>query len=225
MLKNISVKTITEQIYLEIRSEILNQNLPAGERLTVNMLRERYGVSSSPIREALAHLRKDGLVEYKPNIGMRVITFTEKDINEVFVLVMEFDVIAMRLAMKSAFKDDMLNELENSLNQSYEFIDDSEEWDKFSDEFHLIFYKYSDNERLAEIAAIYRTQFTIFSNAYQKILENRNQIYKQHSEIFEALRSNNINLAEELLRSHMDSSKERALKIYRTEYNTEDKMI
>ena len=51
-LMNGEIKTIAEQIYMLIRSDILHHKLTGGERLTMKFLQERLGVSYSPIREA-----------------------------------------------------------------------------------------------------------------------------------------------------------------------------
>ena len=83
-LMNGEIKTIAEQIYMLIRSDILHHKLTGGERLTMKFLQERLGVSSSPIREALTRLQQDGLVEYQPNVGMRVTKFSAKDVNDIY---------------------------------------------------------------------------------------------------------------------------------------------
>ena len=56
------IKTVTEQIYLVIRSDILQQKRRMGEKLTVKQLQDQLGVSSTPIREALTRLQQDGLI-------------------------------------------------------------------------------------------------------------------------------------------------------------------
>ena len=45
--------TLSEQIYLILRNDILTQKIPCGEKLTLKLLQERFQVSSTPIREAL----------------------------------------------------------------------------------------------------------------------------------------------------------------------------
>ena len=90
-LMNGEIKTIAEQIYMLIRSDILHHKLTGGERLTMKFLQERLGVSSSPIREALTRLQQDGLVEYQPNVGMRVTKFSAKDVNDIYAFMRELE--------------------------------------------------------------------------------------------------------------------------------------
>lgn len=205
------VRTVTEQIYQEIKKDILTHRMKPGEKLTIKKLNEIYGVSSSPIREALTRLQQDGLIDYRPNIGMSVIVMTEKDINEIFLLTAEFDIIAMKGAYYSQHKDELLSDLENVLEQSKDV--NCSDWNKLSDEFHLLFFKYADNSRLSEAAKKIRMQSTILSNAYEEVEENRNEIWNQHNAIFMELKDGKVEEAEKLLRKHLMSSREKAIKI------------
>ena len=60
--------TLSEQIYQILRSDILHQRIPLGEKLTLKNLQAQFEVSSTPIREALTRLTEDGLVRYYSNI-------------------------------------------------------------------------------------------------------------------------------------------------------------
>ncbi|MFQ9891598.1 MAG: GntR family transcriptional regulator [Emergencia sp.] len=207
------IKTVTEQLYRSIREAILSQQIPSGEKLTIKKLNEEYGVSSSPIREALTRLQQDGLIEYKPNIGMSVVVPTANDIREIFELMGEFDAIALRFAMHSEHKEDFIKELEDTHNKIKECIDGGSEWNALSDAFHLVFHQYANNSRLTDAAVKVRSQFTLFSNAYEKIPENRQEIVNQHGKILEALKINDINTAETLMRAHISSSQDKAFKV------------
>lgn len=67
---------IQEQVYEALKSDILYGILEPGTQLKEMELTEYYGVSRSPIREALRRLCGDGLVELKPNCGIFVRVFT-----------------------------------------------------------------------------------------------------------------------------------------------------
>jgi DNA-binding GntR family transcriptional regulator len=68
--KNGSARVSTSrQLYQALREEILTLNLAPGEPIDENGLAERYGVSRSPVREALIRLETDGLVRLTPNKG------------------------------------------------------------------------------------------------------------------------------------------------------------
>ena len=135
------IQTVTEQIYREIRKEILSKTMAPGEKLTIKMLNERYGVSSSPIREALARLQQDGLIDYKPNVGMSVIQLTTRDMDELFDFMAELDVMALRMAMRSGRIEELTDKLRLLQQQAKSCLDDNaEQWNNFSDAFHVTLY-------------------------------------------------------------------------------------
>ena len=59
------------------------------------MLKERFQVSHTPIREALVRLSENGLVTYYSNCGVTVIEFTETDIRQLYQFAAEVDAIAI----------------------------------------------------------------------------------------------------------------------------------
>ena len=69
--------SIVESIYRTLRQEIATGNLPPGARLHQAELAEKLGTSRTPVREALAHLASDRLVEFQPNRGYFVATMSD----------------------------------------------------------------------------------------------------------------------------------------------------
>ena len=209
-----TIKTVTEQIYQEIRNEILTQSLRAGEKITIKMLHDRYGVSSSPIREALVRLQQDGLIEYKPNVGMRVVQLTVNDLKERFPLMAELDAISLRFAASSDRADRLVEELTEIQQQTEAAFYDEANWDRLSDEFHLKFYEIAGNSRLSSAAKRFRTQFTIFTNIYQKDEKNRRSILAEHQAVLDALKEGNIAEAEVRMRNHGYSAERMAMEAF-----------
>lgn len=209
---NANSATVSERIYTAIRDDILNKTLVSGEKLTIKKLHEMYGVSSSPIREALFRLQQDGLIEYRSNAGMRVIEFTRQDLAEIYMLLTEFDVIALRAATTPARRLGTLAALELCMEKSRASIE-NKLWNYYSDAFHSILYEEAQNGRLTDAARKIRIQSTIFSNQYEIKEENRREILKQHEEILNAIRDNRLDRAEDLMRTHVGSSYAKALSI------------
>ncbi|WP_130862903.1 GntR family transcriptional regulator [Bacilliculturomica massiliensis] len=75
-------KTIKDQVYHYIRAKILSQEFPFGSRINIDTLSCLLHVSNSPIREALIMLENDGLLTIQPNVGAKVIQFTEQSYQE-----------------------------------------------------------------------------------------------------------------------------------------------
>jgi DNA-binding GntR family transcriptional regulator len=74
--------TKSAAVIRSLREDISSGEFRPGERLTLRGLSDRYGVSQIPIREALAALERDGLVEIKPHYGARVATISEEELHE-----------------------------------------------------------------------------------------------------------------------------------------------
>lgn len=218
---NANSSTVSERIYTAIRNDILNKTLVSGEKLTIKKLHEMYGVSSSPIREALFRLQQDGLIEYRSNAGMRVIEFTRQDLAEIYMLLTEFDVIALRAATTPTRRLSTLTALELCMERARASIE-NDYWNYYSDAFHSILYEEAQNGRLTDAARKIRIQSTIFSNQYEIKEENRREILKQHEEILSAIRDNQLDRAEDLMRTHVGSSYAKALSILEEEEATSE---
>ncbi|WP_242890985.1 GntR family transcriptional regulator [Actinomadura litoris] len=76
----------TSQAYRAIRRQIIDLTLPPGSSFTETSLAQRWQVSKTPVREALARLRRDGLVEALPRAGYVVSPVTLQDTDDLCAL-------------------------------------------------------------------------------------------------------------------------------------------
>ena len=76
--------TGSQQIYDELRGRILRLELPPGVDLNENDMVEEFGVSRTPVREALIRLTSDGFVSMLPNRGARVMPLEVNEVPELF---------------------------------------------------------------------------------------------------------------------------------------------
>ena len=93
--------TLRQQVYEQLKHDILNCTLPPGEALSENQLLSRFQTSKTPIREALTSLVQDRLVEYFPNRGFMVTTVSVADIQEIFDSRIFFETEIFRLAVRN----------------------------------------------------------------------------------------------------------------------------
>ncbi len=75
-------KTMSLQVYRQIKDDIINGVYPPGAHLVRMTLAKRYGVSAIPVMEALYRLEMDGLVENSPQLGAHVIQISEEILEE-----------------------------------------------------------------------------------------------------------------------------------------------
>lgn len=82
-LKNVTETSLAEKVTVELREAIQSGKLEPGERLVERRLAEQLGVSHIPVREALARLSDEGLIEREPRRGARVAALDATELEEI----------------------------------------------------------------------------------------------------------------------------------------------
>ena len=88
-------------ILQSLRKDILSGEFTSGEKLSEKFLSDKYGVSRTPIREALIHLTAEGLVSNEKNCGARVAGRNAAAAHNVFVLRKAIDEMLVELACET----------------------------------------------------------------------------------------------------------------------------
>lgn len=83
-----------------IRDLIIEGDIAAGARISERELCDRFGVSRTPLREALKVLASEGLVDLTPNRGARVTRLTEQDVEDMFEVMGTLEALAGELAAR-----------------------------------------------------------------------------------------------------------------------------
>ena len=91
--------TKADELALELEQAIVRGELAPGQVLRQEELSERYGVSRTPVREALRRLAALGLVSFEPNRGVRVRTLSRDELREAFLVRAELESLATELAV------------------------------------------------------------------------------------------------------------------------------
>ena len=106
----------------QIRDMIVEGELPPGERINEGALSDQFGISRTPLREALKVLASEGLVELRPNRGTRVAPITPEEVGELFEVVSGIERLAGELAsLRMSDRDfERLQALHDRMEQHYE---------------------------------------------------------------------------------------------------------
>lgn len=192
----------TEQVYDQLRADIIQQAIPCGQKLNISELAKRFDVSASPIREAIGRLQQEGLVQYVPNLGARVITLDDQDIIEIQDIQILLDCGAMRLALKQQAPKFIASELLKYIEKHR--CSSPKERVTASSQFHEVFYKYANNLRLQKLREQTGGQVQILRTVYENQLSNllEDSGLNDHIKIYEAILVGDIELAATLLRNH-----------------------
>ena len=90
--------TKADEIALALEDAVISGELAPGTVLRQEQLSERFGVSRTPIREALRRLAATGLVSFEPNRGVRVRTISREELREAFLVRAELEALVTELA-------------------------------------------------------------------------------------------------------------------------------
>jgi DNA-binding GntR family transcriptional regulator len=91
--------TKADELALQLEQAIVRGEFSPGQVLRQVELSERYGVSRTPVREALRRLAALGLVSFEPNRGVRVRTLSREELREAFLVRAELESLATELAV------------------------------------------------------------------------------------------------------------------------------
>lgn len=138
----IEFKTKTEVVHERIREEIIAGKIKPGQRLVISDLAKDFGHSEIPVREAIRQLESEGMVQVTPHVGAVVREINEKEFLEIYIIRIELEVLATRLAVPH-IGEKALSKL-NSLIQKAEIAIDEGKHDKLgtlNKHFHLSIYQ------------------------------------------------------------------------------------
>lgn len=205
-------RILRQQIYKEIKHDIVTCKLAPGEPLSENQFVDRFQVSKTPIREALTLLVQDGLVEYTPNRGFMVTNVSLTDIQEIFDARIFFESEMFRLAVKniSDAEIDALekqNIVEGDVN-SPEYVDTFMESNR---KFHIALAACGGNSRLL-------LYYEILMNEAQRLFYMDMSLHHRgfrwghgHEGIIQALRNRDEEAGVSVIREALENARKRVL--------------
>src|SRR5690242_18298539 len=95
------------EVLSRLRDYIVEGNLAEGERVPERELCEMFGISRTPLREALKVLASEGLLDLLPNRGARVRALTARDLTELFDVMGGLEAVAGRLACENISEEEI----------------------------------------------------------------------------------------------------------------------
>jgi DNA-binding GntR family transcriptional regulator len=97
-VERIALTSVADEIAFRLEAEILDGVYPSGSHLMQKVICERFGVSRTPVREALRKLQAQNLVDLIPNQGARIRVLTLSELGEVYAVRAELEGFAASLA-------------------------------------------------------------------------------------------------------------------------------
>jgi DNA-binding GntR family transcriptional regulator len=191
-------------VYERLKQLILDQKVAPGAPLPEEELARTFGVSRTPIHEALVRLEKDRLVVLQPWRGAFVRGMTMDDVRELYQIREAVEGMAARLAAEM-IGEEPLNQLGKNCVQLVALgkNGDPSAFFETAREFHWILFRGVSNQRVREILSNIREQL----GAVRKYLVNNPEKVaadlQDHPMILDAIRRHDPEEAEQLMRRHI----------------------
>ncbi|MBV7505449.1 GntR family transcriptional regulator [Bacillus sp. sid0103] len=199
--------SIREHAYNYLKEMILEGELKAGDRLIERELAGKLGISRTPIREALFRLESQGFVKTVPRKGVVVSNISENEVIEVFTILASLEVLAVKLAAGRMDKETQL-ELDQKIEELMELKDQAEENFNFEHiQMNRLINKASKSPKLFEILSGLIDYIHMAANMGYETPGRREESLKEHIDIMKALRDKEAEMAEYLMRIHIENSK------------------
>ncbi|MFA7413577.1 MAG: GntR family transcriptional regulator [Rhizobium sp.] len=188
----------------EIENGIVTGMFEPGEKLDEVQLATRFGVSRTPIREALMQLSAIGLVEIRPRRGAVVVDPGPQQVFEMFEVMAEMEGMAGALAARRHTDEDSKTLL--AAHEKCEQAALSQDTDAYyyeNEEFHRAIYAASHSGFLQEQCIALHRRLRPYRRLQLRVRNRMNVSFSEHGEIVDAILAGDADTARTLLRSHI----------------------
>jgi DNA-binding GntR family transcriptional regulator len=197
-------KTRAELIKEELADAIVRGAIAPGVALDEMGLAKRFGVSRTPIREAIRQLEAIGFAEARPRRGAVVAHITQDRLNEMFTVMAELEALcsswsarAMPAAEKAALR--VLHEECGALAETGML----EGYMDLNFQFHEAIYRGSHNSYLTELTLSVRQRLAPFRRAQFTGMDRLKLSVVEHGRVVEAIEQSDPEGAAEAMRQHL----------------------
>jgi DNA-binding GntR family transcriptional regulator len=194
-------------LYEQLREAILNGEFRSSEALVETTVAERFGVSRTPVREALQRLEQDGIVQ---RIGrqFRVRVTTPEEVLEIYDCRVVLEAVAAEWAARNRTDVD-LTLLERALTSMAEPADRTPaEMARVNRAFHDRLWKASHNETLCDLLDRLEVQTRRYPEPTISQPGRWDKAVQEHGELLQAIRDRDVERAGQLSAAHMRAARD-----------------
>ncbi len=214
------IKTVANLITDRLREDIINGVYKAGEHIVLGELAQKYGVSHMPIREAFQCLKGEGLLEVKQYKGARVLSFSRKDVSNIYDIRMVMEQLIMSEVVQKNYSEEFLQELER-INQLTDFTQPSsqlsEQYQQINNQFHYTMFTLCENNRARDMYVFYSNLFKALKKKHPNTIEEIRNATQDHRSMIEALRLHDAQELSQIIVRHATQAKNNLLKRLETD--------
>lgn len=196
--------SLSGRIYKQLRQDIIEGKYKSGDTLIETKLAEEFGVSRTPVREAIRQLEREGLVQYVPNKGAIVESITLQDVSDIYTIRRMIEGLSARWAAERITKEGLakLKEL-IELMEFYTERGDVEQMSRLDAMFHLKILEASHSRPLERVLSSFIDYVQLARAASLSVPGRLKSTLEEHKKVYEAIASGNPTEAERALTEHI----------------------
>jgi DNA-binding GntR family transcriptional regulator len=209
-LRPVERLSLRERVSQALRAAIISGEMTAGQLYSAPSLGARFGVSATPVREAMLDLARENLVEVVPNKGYRVTEVSEKDLDDITALRLLIEPPVVRavtpLIPGADFRE--LRELARAITD-WARKGDLVAYTAADQVFHLRLLSYAGNPRITDLVADLRSHTRLLG--LKTLLEQGELagVAREHDAIVDTIESRDGAAVEQILREHIGQARGR----------------
>ena len=201
-------KSLRELALEYLRNRIVNGTFQMGQVLSERKISEELGVSKSPVREALAQLRDEGLVHIEPQKGARVFTLSEGEVIQICDFRQAIESASFELALHRD-PTRLANDMDKVVQKmaAKKAVDDEAAYIALDNEFHQLIFEHAGNDYLTASYTRYVGKIAALRKLLSQLPRHTDLSFEEHRAISDAVRKGDLMEIKALLAEHIDRTR------------------
>ncbi|MBW4709913.1 GntR family transcriptional regulator [Roseobacter sp. YSTF-M11] len=202
-------KSLRELALEHLRDRIIDGSLKMGQILSERKISEELGVSKSPVREALAQLRDEGLVSIEPQKGARVFSLSEAEVTQICDFRQAIETAAFELALSRdpvGLSNDMTKVVKKMEQERGRGND--KEYLALDTSFHHLIFEHAGNDYLTASYTRYVGKIAALRTHLAKLPHHTDLSFEEHKKIASAVSQGDLAEIKSLLIEHIDRTRQ-----------------
>jgi DNA-binding GntR family transcriptional regulator len=205
----IASKTKNVAVYNRLRQGIIKGKLKPGQKVIMAELAKSFGLSETPVREAIRRLESEGYINFTPHMGAIVTTIDKDEMTEIYMIRIVLEELATRLAAPHVTEKDLA--FLNRKNREMEAAIRQGRYDNLAamnKAFHLRIYKSAPFPRLYKMICDLWDTFERWPSVFSYVPERAAASVEEHDKIIRALRDGDLAKADQLIKAQKERTME-----------------
>jgi len=197
-------KYLRDVVFESLKDAIMNGKLEQGKMITEQQISREFGISRTPVREALYKLTATGLIRIIPHKGFLISKWSIKEIRDVFEIRIVLERLAVELFIRNYYQEN-LEELENITRKMEKAVQENNfmEAAKMNNKYHDLIIEKSDNHEISNVMEPLKNKINIFRLISISTPSRLKTSLAEHRNILASISKKDIEDAKKLIEIHI----------------------